>query len=797
MPVLRIPKNHSKALQPLHELVAERDLSSSSPHDEGVGRGLRRGAVPTKTSLLSPPLSSLREKREKTKSSLLGSWTHAVSKCRRVGTLWVGRAAAAWLLAYTFSSVAQTAQPARSYKDLKYPPLNRIQVAEPTRLELANGMVVFLVEDHELPMISLGALIRAGSRWEPIEKAGVAAIAGSVMRTGGTPSRNGDKLDEELDRLGAVVETWISEDSGGATMSVLKEDSDSGLDILADVLQHPAFPEEKIELEKIAQRDAIARRNDNPTGIFFREFRRVLFGKDSPYGHQTEYDTIKAIKRDDLVAFHRQFFQPENVILGVWGDFKAASMRARIEKTFGDWKRGGRPKPAAPEVDPGAWQRAGLYSINKQDVNQSLVVMGHLGGKRNDPDYYALTIMDSILGGSFASRLFSQVRSVQGLAYSVFSDWSAGWDRLGSFHAGGGTKSETTLKIIGAIKHEVVKLAEADVTDEELARAKDSILKGFAFEFDSTAKIVQRLMRYEYFGYPRDYLQRYQENIGKVTKADVLRVAKQYLKPDQFIILVLGKEKDFEQPLSSLGKVTPIDISIPTPKAEPLAAATPEAASQGKEILGKALDAMGGPAIGAVKEFIVIADLVLRAPQGEFSMKTESTVRLAGKLLTKMTTPVGEILQGFDGKTAWMKTPQGTQDLPDSQREEMESNIFRNTFSLFQNFESNAVKVQALGSATVDGQAVDSVAIIDPAHNRQVQLLIDSKTHLPLKKIYTASLMGAPGEVEEVYSDYREISGLKIPFKVILNQNGKKLGEQTTTEVKINPGLKDEAFNKP
>ena len=458
-------------------------------------------------------------------------------------------------------------KPVEHYQDLAYPPLNKIQPPKPERFVLANGMTVYLVQDHELPLITVSAIIRVGSRWEPVEKAGLADIVGTVMRTGGTPTRNGDKLDEELDRLGAVVETGIGEDSGGATVSVLKEDINLGLDILADLLQHPAFPQDKIELAKIANRDAIARRNDFPSGIAHREFRRILFGKDSPYAHQTEYATIDAITRDDLVAFHQQFFQPENVILGVWGDF-GAEMKSRIEKVFGAWPKGGHPKPPVPEVDPNWAKRAGLYLINKEDVNQSRVIMGQLDGRRDNPDYYALDLMNQILGEGFASRLFSRVRSAQGLAYEVGSSWAAGWDRPGIFSAAGSTKSETTTKILTSIKTELGTFISGGVTDEELQRVKDSTLKEFAFEFDSTGKIVERLMRYEYYGYPSDYLERYQENIRKVTRADAERVAKQYLKPDEFIVLVLGNAKDFDQPLTSLGPVKDVDITIPKPKAE-------------------------------------------------------------------------------------------------------------------------------------------------------------------------------------------------------------------------------------
>lgn len=452
---------------------------------------------------------------------------------------------------------------AKSYKEIEYPSLSELNIPQPQRFELQNGMVVYMIEDHTLPLVNIQALVRVGSRWEPVNKAGLASITGTVMRTGGTPTRSGDQLDEELDRLGAVVETFIEDDNGGASVSVLKEDADRGLAILADVLRNPKFPSEKIEIAKIAERDAISRRNDDPSSIAFREFGRILYGKDTAYGHITEYKSIKAIQQADLVDFHKQFFQPENVILGVWGDFAGGDMRGKIELAFNSWQRGGRPKPEVPEVEASARDRRGTYFINKEDVNQSWVLMGGLGGKRNDPDIYALNVMSNVLGGSYASRLFNHVRSEQGLAYAVSSEWDAEWDHPGTFIAMGGTKSQTTVQMLTSIRKEIQTLAASGATDDEINRAKDSILKGYAFEFDSYGKVVRRIMAFEHYGYPADYLQNYMENIRKVTKEDVQRVAGQYLNNDKFITIVLGNQKDFDKPLSTLGEVTTVDVTIP------------------------------------------------------------------------------------------------------------------------------------------------------------------------------------------------------------------------------------------
>ncbi|HKA00505.1 MAG TPA: pitrilysin family protein [Candidatus Solibacter sp.] len=464
------------------------------------------------------------------------------------------------LLLGAAAALAQPPRPPVSYRNLKFPPPARIKAPEPVRFQLANGIVVYLMEDHELPTVAMNAMVRTGSFWEPVSKAGLAGICATVMRTGGSTTRNGDQLDRELDRLGASVETSSGGDSNSAGFFVLKEDVDKAVPILADILQRPAFPEDKIELAKIDARASIDRRNDDPGGIAGREYNRAMYGKNSPFAHQAEYATINAITRDDLIAFHKQFYQPESIILGAWGDFDSAAMRTKIEHAFGGWQRGGRERPKMPAAEVGG--KSGVYLIDKEDATQSTVIAGLPGGRMDDPDFFAATVMNNILGNGFASRLFAQVRTVQGLAYAIGSSWDANWEYTGTFNASGGSKSETTVKFIRAVQREIQRMSQDPVTPTELARGKDNILKGIAFDFDSTAKIATRLMMYEYYGYPRDFLQRYQEGIAKVTADDVVRVAKKYLN-GELAIMVVGKEKDFDAPLNTLGKVTRVDITIP------------------------------------------------------------------------------------------------------------------------------------------------------------------------------------------------------------------------------------------
>jgi zinc protease len=467
-------------------------------------------------------------------------------------------------LALCFLTSSCAPKYALHYKELTFPKLGDIEIPEVERVTLANGMQLFLLEDHELPLIRISARIRTGSIYEPADKVGLASITGSVMRTGGTASRTGDEIDELLEQIAASVETGIGLNSGYASMSVLKRDIGTGLEILADVLMHPEFREDKIQLAKILHRSSIARRNDNVMAIAGREFDKLIYGPDNVYARHTEYATIDSISRDDLVAFHKKFYCPNNMMLTVCGDFDTDDIIKKIEKAFEGWEKTDVQLPAVPEVQYEF--RPTVNVIRKDDVNQSNIYLGHIGGLRSDPDYFALILMNRVLGSGFSSRLFKNIRSREGLAYSVFGIYSANYDYPGVFYVGCQTKSESTVYAIRAMVEEVKKMTESEVTDEELAIARESYLNSFVFNFDTKGEIVNRLMIYEYFGYPADFLQKTKRNIEKVTKADVLRVAKKHLKPDMVQILAVGRPQDFGEPMSTLGPTREIDITIPPPE---------------------------------------------------------------------------------------------------------------------------------------------------------------------------------------------------------------------------------------
>lgn len=473
------------------------------------------------------------------------------------------RAAVLALTAVFGLSILPAPSPAQvtDWRLIQKPELKPFTPQQPKRIVLPNGMVVMLQEDHELPLISGFARIRGGSRDEPAEKAGLVQIYGQVWRTGGTKARTGDELDDYLEARAATVETNGGLDSTGISFSCLKEDFADVFAIFVEVLRQPMFREDKIALAKDQLNTGIARRNDDPMGIAAREARRLGYGPDSPYARNIEYATVAAVTRDDLVEWHRTYVHPNNIVLGIVGDFDSKAMEATLRKALAAWPKGpaAKKKPEIPISDP----KPGIYFIPKDDVNQSNIRMVHLGVTRDNPDYYALEVMNEVFGGSFSARLFSNIRARKGLAYAVGGGVGSNFDYPGLFQISMGTKSESTAAAIDALFEEIDNLHKQPVTEAELVRAKESILNSFIFRFDSKQKVLTEKMLYEFYGYPLDFLERYRPSIEKVTAEDVARVARKYVHRDKIALLVVGKEADFDRPLSSFGEVRKIDITIP------------------------------------------------------------------------------------------------------------------------------------------------------------------------------------------------------------------------------------------
>jgi len=674
------------------------------------------------------------------------------------------------------------APPVPSVRDLKFPPLRPIQIPNVETLTLPNGMKLYLLEDHELPLVNASARIRTGNLFDPPDKIGLATITGAVMRSGGTRSKTGDQLDLELENIAASVESHIDESSASVSFDALKENTDEVLGLFHDVLTEPQFRQDKIDLAKSQLRSSIARRNDDAHGIAEREFEDSVYGKQTPYGWSMEYATVDRITRDDLTSFYQRYFFPANVMLAVWGDFNAAEMKSKIERVFGDWRVTQPAVPAFPAVRKTT--APGIYLAAKSDVTQTFFSIGHLGGELRDKEFPALQVMADILGGGFRSRLFQRVRTRMGNAYEIGADWGANYDHPGLFEISGSTKSASTVETFKAIQEEVEKIRTSEVTDEELNTAKQTALNSLVFAFDTKAKTLGRVLTYEYYGYPKDFIQQYQKALVAVTKAEVLRVAKERLDPAAFTIVAVGNPQDFGKPLESLGgPVARIDLTIPDAKAE--APRDPASATKGTQILQRAQAAAGGAAkIAAVRDYSDVAEFEISGAGGGMRVRQTDRWVAPGFFRQDSELPAGKISAYFDpvNRNGWISTPQGSGPLAGAQLKQVQGDLFRLYFRLLLSDRLPGVTLDAVDDRTVE--------IRDAESGETARMEIDPATGLPSKVLYDSVVVaGAPVPVEDRYSDFQEAGGIKIPVKITISQAGRKFADVTLSDYKINTGL--------
>ncbi|RDI95469.1 insulinase family protein [Meiothermus sp. QL-1] len=424
----------------------------------------------------------------------------------------------------------------------------------PFEVTLTNGLRVLLMEDRRLPFVSGRVYIRAGSIYEPDDKVGLTGIFAAVMRTGGAGERSPDQVDEILETLAASVS--VSSDSlfTSVAFETLSENLDQVLQIWADVLVRPRFAPERLELEKGRALEAIRRRNDQPTQIAVREFVRRI-NEGHPAGRISSAASVRAISRDDLLAFHQRFFKPNNAILAITGDFRIPEMVGRLERALAGWRRGEVSLPSFPPPTP----RPAIYFLQKE-TNQSVIYMGLPTVTAFAPGYSELDLLSRILGDGFNSRLFLEVRTKRGLAYATGGAQSQGFGWPGFFYGASISRVEKTAEVIELMLAQFRDLRERPVSQEELELFRNNILNAEVFRFTSRQAVAERIARTRMLGLPPDYYEQYVRQIQAATPADLQRVMQQYVRPEAFVIVVVGDKRQFDRPLSSLGNVIEVPL---------------------------------------------------------------------------------------------------------------------------------------------------------------------------------------------------------------------------------------------
>jgi len=473
-----------------------------------------------------------------------------------------------FVLGLSLILISMAAGQVKRPEELIFPPL-KFEPPDPRqfRLSLAQGMRAYLQEDHSLPLVNLQAIIHFGDLYVAKEKAGLGNLMAQTLIKGGTKTREGSQIEDRLDFIGASLNFSVAERISTLSLSILSKDLEEGLDLFFDVLMNPEFREDSLKIAKGRLIEQLKTANDAPSTVLAREFERLLYG-DHPLTYQPTKATVDGITREDLKAYHQKYFFPRNIILVAAGDFNKRTFVDRVNKYISKWKNQNLVFPTIsrnfPEVEPG------VYFIQKK-INQGYVSLGHLGIEDTNPDYFAVQVMNFILGGgSFTSRITSKVRSDEGLAYNTGSRFTYRWGFPGTFSGYVQTKSSTVGYAISLILKEFERIRQELVSETEMETAINYYLESFSEFFANPITTMRNFALLELQGKPMDYYKTYRDKIRSVTREKVLEVARKYIKPEKMVIMIVGDwepcnqgDPKFPGPLSRLGKVHQITLRDP------------------------------------------------------------------------------------------------------------------------------------------------------------------------------------------------------------------------------------------
>lgn len=694
--------------------------------------------------------------------------------------------------------VVADAAPKKPWDKFDFPALGDIRIPDYERHVLDNGLTVFLLKDTTWPLVEGQVIVRTGSAFEPASKVGLASVAGDVLRTGGTTNVSADALDAELERMGAYIESGIGDTSGTLSFSFLKNTADRGLELVADVLRNPAFDEEKIEVTVEGERAGVARRNDDLNSLVGREIQQAVWGDDHPYARDTEYATLDAITRDDIVGFYEYFYHPDNMMIAVWGDIDPASMLETIKARFGDWPRGNVEVPPFPN-EPNETQRRRVLVADKSDVNQTRFALGHIGMRADDPDYYAMSVANRILGGGFGDRLFNEVRTNRGLAYNVGSTTGVGFATPGVFQAYCGTKSGTTEEAVGVVLETIEKMRSEPVTPQELEDAKEGMLASNVFNYVTPQQVLTRKMNLEYLGYPDDFLEKYNDNIRRVDQGKVLDVMKRRVEPDKFAIVAVGKRADWDGDLAGFGPIEELDLTIPEPEGPEFPEPTDETVEKGRAVLAAAQKAHGGKVLANMTSMRQTASATFKIQGMELGAQVVTTVVFPDRSKQVINSPMfGEIVQAVGPDGAWAKSMQGMQDMPEAQAEAAKADILSDPLYVLGHYD--AFPVQLLDPEDVDGKRADVVLVwTDDSAGEWLKLYVDPTTRTLLRTQEKGKhpFTQAPGIQDTYFSDLGESAGVKFAKTQKMFHDGEELIGLSVKGFELNPKVDASEFAKP
>jgi zinc protease len=660
---------------------------------------------------------------------------------------------------------------------------------------LANGLRVVAIEHAETPAVSAQLILPAGKVYEPAAKAGLASATAELL-TQGTQSRSAQDIAGAIDAVGGNLAASASSDAGVVAVQVTSDQLDLGLELLADVVLRPTFPQEEIERWRRQTLNALQIQQNDPGYMADTAFFRALFGAH-PYGQPSAGtpESVRGLTRDDFTAFHQRQFVPNGAILAIVGDIRPADAFARAERAFGAWKKGEEPK--APAAPAGAGQRR-IVVIDKPDAVQTQVRAGYLTIPYRDPALFAAEVYNSVAGGGSNSRLYEEVRRKRGLSYGAYSDFTP--RRLaGSFIATTSTKTESTVEALEQVLGVLGALEQTPVPAEELSARKTFITGSFPLEIETPEGIADQVVEAMFYGLGRDFLEGYRDRIQAVSAADVQAFARR-LDPRASTIVLVGNASGFAEELGrKYGKFETIPaaeldlLQADLRRPKDLAASAPVSGAdrnRAREILGRVREAMGGKAFLEQRSQISKGTGTLTAPGMPQPMPLQSVVVyevFPAKTRTELGLPMGQMIQAFDGQVGWVSMMGQVQE----QTQQMSQDQYYG-LNMLRTFDQAGYEVRPLADAEVDGKKVQVVAVSDP-QGHTTRFSIDPENHRVVKTAFDTP----GGTSETVYTDYRPVAGVQVAHTVTALQNGTPMVELKITEVQVNAAVDEALFKKP
>ena len=708
-------------------------------------------------------------------------------------------------------------------RDVKFPPYEM--------RTLRNGLQVIAVLHHEQPAVSMRLLVRAGSVQDPPGKIGVASLAASLLDQG-TTTRSAGQIADQIDFIGGAMGTGSGSDLSFVNVVVMKDSFAVGLDMLADVARSPAFAPEEIERQKQQTISSLQVNQNDPDYVANVLFDRLVYGFH-PYGlpNSGTPETLAAITREDLQAYHRRHFVPNNAVLAIVGDVTGDEAFAGAERVFGTWPRADVPPVKITDPPPPTRR---VIVVDKPDSVQTEIRVGQLAIPRKHPDYMAWDLAVKILGGEGANRLHRVLRSERGLTYGASADTEAR-KQAGDFVAETDTRTETTGEALRLMIDEFSKLQRERVFERELADAQAYLAGSFPLTIETPNDIATQVLNVVFYELPVEEIGTFRERVQAVTPDDIQRVARQYVRPDRLSIVLVGNAAAFTPQLRQVGfpdfEVIPIellDVTSATLKREarrvasfepfepfaPFSSARaaytrsqvnpniPGAPNVSNDpnalaVLKRVVEARGGlAALKKVRTVVADAETTFQMDQGPLTSPTTTYVSYPDRFRVDATVGTARVVQVYNAGAAWIQDPSGLHDAPPPMRDEFAASVRRDTIPLLIDAVEGRLAVKLLPEEGRDGRTL-RVLEIGGAQVPPVKLYIDPQYLIARQMFTAAGPDGLPVQAEEVFSDYRRIEGVQVPFKADVVRSGRVILSRTLKNVTLNGPLDDKLFARP